>query len=274
MRYFKRFTDFCAGFSAFMVAIRLFGKFMGYNPEKAEGMTDKFKLFFATDNLGRHRDQLLLVVFLIVSLVVSRVFERLPYITMAVSVLPLVQTFFIFADKRFFEYSWLYIIFAVLHTAGILVYAIKLDRYDGKRRAFWAVNVFGVCIAAYVIPIVRRMAEFVDIDARDKAKLLPFESKLQIGIENGADKILIKIALMIVIATLISIILRDIYFIDTALAIVPFIYSLYVFSTKALKVFALECFLLTSVYFVFRISIMLFEPMRTKKQKQDKVKRI
>ena len=271
MKYFKRFTDFCAGFSAFMVAIRLFGKFMGYNPEKAEGMVEKFKLFFAKDNTGRGRDQLVLIILFVVSLVVSRVFERLPYVTMAVSVLPLVQTFFVFADKRFFEYSWLHIIFAVLHTTGSLVFALNLDRADGKRRAFWAVNLFGVCVSAYVIPIVRRMAEFADIEAKDKYKLLPFESKLQIGIENGADEILIRIALMIVIAVVISVILRDIYFIDVALAVVPFVYSLYVFSTKNLKSFALECFMLTTVYFVFRIAIMFFEPMR---KKQKKVKGI
>lgn len=266
MKYFKRFTDFCAGFSAFMVAIRLFGKFMGYNPDKAEGMPDKFKLFFAKDNLARNRAQLLLVILFIVSLVVSRVFERMPYVTMAVSVLPLIQTFFIFADKRFFEYSWLHIIFAVLHASGSLVYALYLDRVDGKRRAFWALNVFGVGITLYVIPIVRRMADFIDIDAREKSKLLPFESKLQIGIENGADKILIRIAIMIVIAVIISILLRDIYFIDVAVAVVPFVYSIYVFSTKELKAFALECFLLSTMYLVFRIMLMFFEPMRQKKK--------
>ncbi len=267
MKHFKRFTDFCAGFSAVMVAISLLGKFIGYNPQNTEGMLEKLKLFFAEDNIHRNRYQLILIIFFVLSLVVSRVFERLPYVTMAVSVLPLIQTFFIFADKRFEEYAYLHMIFAVLHTAGSLVYALTLDRADGKRRAFWAINLFGVCISLYVIPIVRRMLALADIDEIEKLHLSPFERKLQIGIENGADKILIKIALMIVIAVLISILLRDIYFIDAALAIAPLVYSLYVFSAEKLELFGLESFLIVSIYFIFRIAIMIFEPMRRKKQK-------
>lgn len=268
MKYFKRFTDFCAGFSAFMVAIRLFGKFMGYNPEKAEGFVDKFKLFFGKDSLNRSREQLMLIILFIISIVVSRVFERLPYVTMAVSILPLAQTFFIFADKRFLEYSWLHIMFAVLHTTGSLVYALKLDSKDGKRRAFWAVNLFGVCISLYVIPIVKRMGELVGIYESERFKLLPLDSKLYAGIESGAAEILKRVAIMIVVSVVISILLRDIYFIDAALAIVPFGYSLYVFADKSLDTLALECFLLTAMYFVFRIAVMIFEPMRKKKQKK------
>lgn len=267
MKHFKRFTDFCAGLSAVMVAISLLGKFIGYNPENTEGMLEKLKLFFAEDNIHRNRYQLILIIFLALSFVVSRVFERLPYVTMAVSVLPLIQTFFVFADRRFEDYACLHMIFAVLHTAGIFVYALALDRADGRRRAYWAVNLFELCVSLYVIPIVRSISALADIDETEKFHLSPFESKLYTGIENGADKILIKIALMIAIAVLISILLKDIYFIDAALGIVPLVYSLYVFSFEKLKLFGLESFLIVSICFIFRIAIMIFEPMGRKKQK-------
>ncbi len=268
MKYFKRFTDFCAGLSAFMVAISLLGKFIGYNPEKAEGMLEKLKLFFFADNMSKNKYQLILIILFVMSLVVSRVFERLPCVTMAVSLLPLLQSFFIFVDKNFDNYSWLHIIFAVLHTAGSLVYALTLDRADGKRRAFWTVNIFGGVISLCVIPIVMRMSRLSKLEGIEKINLLPFDSKLQIGIESGADKILIRIAIMIAIAVIISILLRDIYFIDAVLATVPLIYSLYVFSAEILKSLALECFLLVLLYFVFRIAIMIFEPMKKKKEKK------
>ena len=50
MGYFKRFTDFCSGFSAFTAIMFLFRRYMTYKFEDdVLGIREKLKIFFAED---------------------------------------------------------------------------------------------------------------------------------------------------------------------------------------------------------------------------------
>lgn len=266
MSYFKRFTDFCAGFTAFYAIIYVFGQFMQYNPADAEGTKEKLKLFFSKENYRDYRAFLILIILLIVSVVAGRIFERMPYISLAVSILPMVQIMLIYSDDKLSDRPMLYILLGLIHVSGNILHAISLDKADGKRRAFICANICGICAALLGIWVWRKAKQLSLLDDAAVSELGVRDHAILLGAENDEHSILLKISVIILATVVLSLILRDIYFIDVISSAVPFLYVLYLFSTEKLTLFAQTAFVVTLLYFAYRILILISEPMAKRKK--------
>ena len=148
MNYFKRFTDFCAGFAIFSALMYILGKFTSFNPQDAQGMMDKVKLFVDKELHADNRACVLMVILFGVSLVAGLVFERMPYISFAVSILPLAWVCVMLWQEFLSERPMLYLLMAATHCLGNLAHSLILDREDKKRRAFACVNILGGAVLA------------------------------------------------------------------------------------------------------------------------------
>ena len=81
------------------------------------------------------------------------------------------------------------------------------------------------------------------------------------------------IALMVAVSVIISLILRDVYFIDAILAIIPFVYSVRIVLIKnALPLFGVLMLGLSLFSLVSRVLLVAFEPMRPMKGASKKAK--
>ncbi len=264
MNYYKRFTDFCAGFAAFAALIYLLRSFMPFSPEEAEGISQKLKLFFERGN-SNHRAYLVLIALLAISVTVSLIFERLPYISFAVSHLPFLHMIFMLDRGTMQDDPMIYLLLVSLHLSGNILYAIGLDRADGKRRAFICANVCGAMIFALAM-LVKRTAELIAPLTEDEIRERgSFALEIFGGLEGGADKLIMRIAVIALVSVAISFVLRDIYFIDAACAAVPLAYTVYLVAAEKLTALPLTIFMLTLAYFIFKLTLTFFEPMAKKR---------
>ena len=92
MSYFKRFTNFCGGFVAFAALLHLIGEYMTFKPTDAEGTLGKLKEFLDVEQAANYRGYAIMLALFVLSVIAGRIFEKLPYISLAVSLLPLYQT--------------------------------------------------------------------------------------------------------------------------------------------------------------------------------------
>ena len=264
MNYFKRFSDFCAVFAISAAAIYTLRKFMSFNPADAEGMVEKLKLFFSKDYYRDYRSYIVLITLLTVSLVVGAVLERFPYVGFALSLAPMLQILLMFGDGKLYERPMLYVILGIAHVLGNIVHSLYLDRADGKRRAFICVNLGGITLSALGLWVWNRAKELSLLDEEAAAELGTWDSAILAGVEDGAQSITLKLSLMILVGIAISIILRDVYFIDAAVAVIPFVYSAHLVATEKLRLFPLAIIFITLFYLIFRLLILRCEPMSKK----------
>ena len=242
---------------------------MSYNPDSIESKLEKFKHFFSSDYTRNFKAYAIMIILLVVSVVIGRVFDRLPFVCLTVSLLPFLWTLFMFASNWLYDRPMLYLMLALVHMAGNIIHAVLLDKADGKRRAFWCVNVTGgvfgaLCLAVWRRSEILKSAVFTEDEI---SKLSDIDAEIFNGLESESAKLLLIIGSAIIVTVLVSLILRDLYYIDVILCAIPLIYSIKVFFAEELTVFGGLVFAATSIYFVFRVILLLSEPMRRKKKK-------
>ena len=155
MSYFKRFTNFCGGFVAFAAILHLIGAYMSFEAIEAEGTLGKLKEFLDVKQDGNFRGYAIMALLFLLSAALGRIFERLPYVTLAVSLFPLYQTVELYSSGALVNFPSLYLILSIFHALGNIVYALALDRADGKRRAFVSAAVLGTMISYLLIAVIR-----------------------------------------------------------------------------------------------------------------------
>lgn len=268
MSYFKRFTDFCGGFVAFAAALHLIGEYMTFKLPEDELTAGKLKVFLDVERAEGYRGYVIMAALFVLSVIIGRIFERLPYVTLAVSLLPLYQTVNLFAGGKIEKFPILYLLLAILHTAGSIIHALVLDKADGKRRGFICAGVLGAMMSAGGVWVWRKAGELlVYEDPLAVEGLSKTEIQIAVAAQDGAHTLVLNIALMIAVSTLVSLILRDIYFIDAILSVVPLVYAVNkVLLHKQIVIFEELTLILCTLYFVTRVALVAFEPMRATKK--------
>lgn len=266
MNYFKRFTNFCGGFVAFAATLHLIGEYMSFKlPEDAE--MSKLKTFISAERPEEYRGYLIMIALFVLSVIAGRIFERLPYVTLAASLFPLYQAVNLFSRGKIEKFPSLYLILAILHTAGSIVHAISLDKRDGKRRGFVCANLLGAMIFAGGYWVWKRAEKLMLFEEPVTVENLGnVEVRLATAALDDVHGIILRIAVMIAVCTVISLILRDIYFIDAILAAVPLVYAINkVLIRGTLTVFGELTLVLLALYFITRVALVVFEPMRAER---------
>ena len=276
MNYFKKFTDFCGGFLAFAAIMYLIKEFSAFaKGEKIETL-EKLKLFLSPKEVADYRGFLILILLLAVSVAAGRIFHRLPYISLAVSLLPFFQAIDLYSMGKIHDEDrpMLYVIFASIHTLGNVIHAVYLDSVDGKRRGFVCANICGGAMTVFGVWLwffAKKVALYEDpFSMTDIGKL---EMRISVAAKEGFQRFILDIALIVAVTVIVSLLLRDVYFVDAALALVPFVYAIRIVLIKdALPIFGELMLGLTLFYFVARLMLVAFEPMRPMKSVSKKAK--
>ena len=246
MSYFRKFSDFCSGFSAFMALIYLFRQFMTYSfpEEEVEGMKDKLKLFFSKDSEYDNLLLLILAGFFVLSVVAGRVFARYPHISLVFTVPPIVMTADMIKAEYIKEYPLLYAVFGCIAVAGGIYECVRRDRLDGKKRSAFGGNLVSLSSAAFCYWIyskVDRLTELAEADMssipeEDAVEISRFDQHIQLEMENMDMRVFMGFAVTFAVLVLISLLLSDIYFIHGILAAVPMFAAMYMWSAGNLTV--------------------------------------
>lgn len=234
MSYFKKFTDFCAGFAAFSGILFVFRRFMAYTPAEDISKKEKLKAFLGNDMPRDYRIWLALIALFTLALIVSLAFRRLPWVAFAASILPLPCAVMMFQDGKLYEYPMLYIAMGILFPLGNLAEALRLDRLDGKRRGVLCPAISALASGALCLAIrLREKAVFAMPEGEAKK---PFDLEIFFFSENSDMKVYRNIAILCALLFLADLIFRNSPWVPALFSTVPFLYGLVKWNGKAIQV--------------------------------------
>ena len=257
MSYVKRFGDFCAAFAAFSAAMYLFCQYMATDFKEIESIVEKLKYFFSNEPRKDYRSYLALLVLILLSFAVSVIFHKLPALTLAVSALPMSMLVTMFDSERVYERPMLFFVLLFVHMAGCLFECVRRDREDIHRRAAIATDLLGVSIIVFCLYVlyISKDIESVDfktinlIERNLYSAVVYFEADL-----SWFKYIPVGFGVMIAL----RLILRDIYYLDAFISLVPLGTMIYLWNTEKIPVFGSTLTVLIFCYTVARITVMLF----------------
>ena len=119
MRYYKRFSDFCGGVSAFFALMYLFTQYMSFHPVNVESTKEKLLRFFEEGASKDYRSYLLLVLLLVGALVIGNIFSRFPSVGFLASLFPMAQAMMMLREGQLYERPMQHILLGLLFCVAL-----------------------------------------------------------------------------------------------------------------------------------------------------------
>ena len=263
MSYFKKFTDFCAGLGAFVAALLFLRTYMGFSPVIEEDAPPKLEQFFKSSPEGFYNMLISLCILLALSVLVGRVFSKLPYVCFGVSLLPALQMAFMFEKKAFFQLQAFMIIIVGLHVMGNIADCTIRDRVDGKHRLWISAKISslgGILLSFVILWLIKRpIPELTD-------DLCIFKKELFTKFTDGDIEVITKLFWMFTILFLLSIIVYNVYFIDAILSVVPAVYATHAMISGNLGIISTVFFTASIICAATHICLALMENNLSRKE--------
>ena len=232
MSNFRKFTEFCAGISAFTALMYIFRQYMSYDFGDVEGFREKIKLFFEFSAIQDYRPYILLAALLILAIAISIIFKRLPELSFFFSALPLFYTVYLFDDNKLYEKPMIFICLSIIQVAGNIYDSLKIWREGRKYSPIFT------SFAASLLPLLFCLVVLWRNNAISTGilpeKVYNFDRMLVLYGEYYDMSLFKTIAVMYGGVLLVSVILRGVHFIDFALSLVPLCFVLYKQAVEAL----------------------------------------
>ena len=265
MTYIKKFTDLCALFCSFVMTSYLIRKFMSFIYTEQEGIIAKARAFLSPTHYIDYRFCLLLMLAFAVSGMLGLILKRWPAPCLAVSLVPLCLSLYALEGALVEERPFLYIVLGLLHVLGNLFDALRQDREDGRRRAYLAANLLSGMLPLLTLCVHLRTRAVTALSVEAQEALRHFDAHVLRTAECEDASLILRLSLMIAGCLLISLLLRDIYFVDVITATVPAVYAIYAVFAERLTLFPIAVLILCVLHLFCRILLMTSEPMATGK---------
>ena len=294
MTLFKKFTDFCAGIAAFVGGLFLLQKYMVFQPLEDEEYRSwlYYDLKYYNESLSEstletigdvvapskidqffnpklindfdYRPLCILVITLIISVLIGRIFKKLPYVCFLVSLIPALEIAYIFSKELLYTQIGLFIILGALHVAGNLVECVIRDKEDGRHRLWVCAKISALFPAVFCL-FCTKIAEKIPVEGiHDK---IPIYKELAFKLTKPENiEIVTKIGWMFFIIFIITVLLYNVYFIDTILSVIPLVYTIHLLYSENLKFNPVLFALLAAVCFMTHILLCVFENNLSRKE--------
>lgn len=228
MGYFKRVTDICAGAAAFLCSVFLIRRYMEFKPTTGAKDPSKLEQFLKSDAKEDYRLMISLVIILLLSLAVSVIFRRIPYLCFGASLLPVVHASYMLEKNLLYDQTALILILIALHALGNLAECLNRDNEDGRHRLSIAAKIssaMGAILCFYTIWLSKGETPK---DTKALGELTLLEQDMLLEAKPLDFEIISTFFWMFVILLAVSLLLYNVYFIDAILALVPAVYAIYI----------------------------------------------
>ena len=300
MSLFKKFTDFCGGVAAFMGGLFIIQKYMAFKPKTDEQYIDwitdntdyasdyvesvteapgKLSQFLTPNLIGTsakpldYRPIVILTILLVVSVLVSRILHKFPYVGFTVSLFPAAVATYLFCKGTLFNQPSLFVMLALVHVFGNAVDCIIRDRQDGRHRLWLCAKVSMLLpsVLCLVFAILSHIFPYFFSEETVHLKLSIF-GELTNNVTDKVFEIFITAGVMYLVILLISSLLFNVYFIDAILSIVPLAYLTYQLYNIEFSVFVPVLLILAIICFITNLLLCIFENNLTQKEQQELAK--
>ncbi len=283
MSYFKRFTDFCAGVAAFVAALFFVRKYMEFVPadpldvspspslesngatveQITEKLPSKLEQFLEPTDTADYSLLIPLILLLLLSAILGRVFKKLPYVCFGISILPAMMIAYMFETDTLHAQIPLFLAVALLHVIGNIAECLIRDREDGRHRAWIAAKISSAIGAISCFFVTWKGAQ---TPPENVDKINHFEHKIFFEMTEADVGLLTKLGWMFIILLAISLIMYNVYFIDAILSLIPTVFVIYQtageFLTLAPALFCTASVICTLTH----LALMIFENNLSRKE--------
>lgn len=289
MSLFKKFTDFCAGIAAFVAGLFLLQKYMVFTPltdaEYIRWMADEIKYgketasatetltapskisqFFTPEIINEYDYRLLfiLIITLVISILIGRIFKRLPYVCFFFSILPAIEITYLFTQQRLYTQIGLFLICGMLHVAGNVVECILRDKEDGRHR-LWVSSRIAMLFPVAFCLLCTKIADRIPIE--EIGKKLPIFSELAFKLTKPENmEIVTKIGWIYFMIFIVTTLLYNVYFVDAILTAIPVGYTVYLLYSEILTFNPAIFVLLAVICFATQLSLCVCENNLSRKE--------
>ena len=271
MSYFKKFTDTIGIVGVFSAGVHLVSKYMSYSETLIEEGSSKLERFFSRISGMENRHYLFFVMMFFASLVLCRLFHKLPAVCAVVSFLPLLRVMDMIWGKNISSQPMLYLAVASLFFFGNVYECVWSDREGlphGCRtvgRTFIGGGIFGALATASSAAGIYFIQRYVDVyetfchgELSDEVYRI-YDDYRFFGVdlfsmfEDEDVEALTVLTVLLVLSLLLSLVFRGVYFLNAAFAAVPFVYMLYVWNKGVMIPNAMAVVLFSCAYFVLML---------------------
>lgn len=257
MSYFKKFTDFCAGVAAFVASLFFIRKYFSFEPRDiSPSAPSKLEQFLNPEASKLYTMMIPLILVLLASAVLGRVFKRLPFLCLAISAIPALLVAYLFEKELLYEQHGIFVIAVALHVVGNLAECALRDKEDGRHRLSIAAKLssaVGMFLCLYV-------TKYADTPLPEKPeKLLLFKQDILLEMKPLDMEIITKLGWIFFILLAISLLLYNVYFIDAILSVVPLVYSVHAMFSGNLALFPTVFLVASAICTASHIVLCVFE---------------
>lgn len=288
MSLFKKFTDFCAGIAAFVAGLFLLQKYMVFTPltdaEYIRWLSDEIKYgketavdetvtapskisqFFTPEIINEYDYRLLfiLIITLVISILIGRIFKRLPYVCFFFSIIPAVEITYLFTQQRLYTQIGLFLICGMLHVAGNVVECILRDKEDGRHR-LWVSSRIAILFPVAFCLLCTKIADRIPLE--EIGEKLPIFSELAFKLTKPENmEIVTKIGWIYFMIFIVTTLLYNVYFVDAILTAIPVGYTVYLLYSEILTFNPAIFVLLAVICFATQLSLCVCENNLSRKE--------
>ncbi len=224
MSTLKKFGDFFALFGAFAVGLSLLMDFMPFETLEETSFFGKIQAFFSSPET--HTFYLLILFCMFFgAFLLSKLLPKWAPLHFVLSLLPVGWSFYLFdSDRLGEERPTLTLILALMYAVCAFADCLIADRADGKARSIMATRMATALASLFAIFVFLRSCRVDEIPAEE----WNFFDRI-IG-ESFADEVSFsawwRIALMYALVTVIGLLLRDIFFAEALIGLIPFLFAM------------------------------------------------
>ena len=269
MSYFKKFCDLIGGIGAFFATVFVMGKYMSFDPKDLEEGQSKLKFFFSNDNSSEYRQYLVFIGLIVLAIAVGQICKKLPWVSLAVSVLPMCQAMSMLYCTLFYNNAFFYVAICAIMIVGNLYEVMLLDKERGKSRTALAARIIallGAALAGISIKLSSLAAYINELSlgeeglAEEHYELIgnvkPFGVMLlKDTVAEKEIKALIFFAAAFVVCVLVGLLVRKAYFIEAILSFVPFAFSVSALHAEKLTTAPMLVIVPAAVYFISMLAL-------------------
>ena len=247
MSYFKRFTDFCAGFAVFGALLHLIRNFITFMKGEEISTLGKLKEFFSRANADDYRAYATVAAVLCVSLILGIALKKFPFIALTLSAVSMAVIIDLLEAQRIDERPMFYVVLTAIHVIGCIFECIIRDR-DQSSKKLNCTLLAGVLttfisgalslFTAYRLSEMKDLFKTADLETFDITKLSSFDAQLFNLVKSASNTAestestqLIILAVMFIVAIIVAAFIGEIFFIDLAFSAVPLITVAYCYSS-------------------------------------------
>ena len=249
MSYFKRFTDFCAGFAVFGALLHLIRNFVTFMKDEEISTLKKLKEFLGRENADCYRAYAIIAIVLTASLFIGILLKKFPFVALATSSLATVVIVDLFVGSIISERPMFYVALTIIHTIGCLFECVMCDREKRLKRlncTFIAgvITTFAsgaLCLfTAYRLSEMKKLFKTADLETFNVAELSFFDMEIFNLVKDASAKgkdadpdQLILLAVMFIVVLIVTMFIGEIFFVDLTFSLIPLVSVIYSYNSSA-----------------------------------------